>query len=111
LLHGGFPDHSMWIHKITEFEKAYRIIAPTCPVLPDAKMKKYSEALRTILDAENVDQVNVMGYSEWAASGAFANDLATSSSWAISRHLQLSYNVHIHWSARLSPQYPGILCA
>jgi len=64
LLHGGYADFDMWIHQIVEFEKGYRIIAPTCPALPNAKMKEYSEALSTILDAENIARVNVMGYSE-----------------------------------------------
>ena len=64
LLHGGYADFDMWIHQIVEFEKYYRIIAPTCPALPNAEMKEYSEALSTILDAENIARVNVMGYSE-----------------------------------------------
>ena len=64
LLHGGFAYFDMWIHQIVEFEKDCRIIAPSCPVLPDAKMKEYSNALYTILKAENINKVNVMGYSE-----------------------------------------------
>jgi pimeloyl-ACP methyl ester carboxylesterase len=64
LLHGGYVSFDMWIHQIVEFEKDYRIIAPTCPVLPDAKMKGYSDALYTILQAENINTVNVAGYSE-----------------------------------------------
>jgi pimeloyl-ACP methyl ester carboxylesterase len=64
LLHGGYAYFDMWIHQILAFEKDYRIIAPTCPVLPDAKMKEYSHALYTILGAENINKVNVMGYSE-----------------------------------------------
>jgi len=64
MLHGGYVYFDMWIHQIVEFEKDYRIIAPTCPVLPDARMKEYSDALYTILQAENVNNVNVMGYSE-----------------------------------------------
>lgn len=64
LLHGGYADFDMWIHQIVEFEKYYRIIAPTCPVLSNAKMKEYSDALYTILRAENIHKVNVMGYSE-----------------------------------------------
>jgi len=64
LLHGGYAGFDMWIHQIVEFEKDYRIIAPTCPVLPNAKMKEYSYALYTILKAEDIDMVNVMGYSE-----------------------------------------------
>ncbi len=63
LLHGGYVYFDMWIHQIVEFEKDYRIIAPTCPALPNAKMEEYSKALYTILDAENIDRVNVMGYS------------------------------------------------
>jgi pimeloyl-ACP methyl ester carboxylesterase len=64
LLHGGFADTSMWIHQITTFEKTYRIIAPTCPAWPDAKMKDYSGALRAILTAEKIENVYLMGYSE-----------------------------------------------
>jgi pimeloyl-ACP methyl ester carboxylesterase len=64
LLHGGYADFDMWIHQIVEFEKNYRIIAPTCPVLPNAKMSKYSNALYAILRAENIHKVHVMGYSE-----------------------------------------------
>jgi len=64
LLHGGYVYFDMWIHQIVEFEKDYRIIAPTCPVLPNAKMKEYSDALYKILKSENVNNVNVMGYSE-----------------------------------------------
>jgi len=64
LLHGGYADFDMWIHQIVEFEKDYRIIAPTCPALPNAKMEEYSKALSAILGAENIDRVNVMGYSE-----------------------------------------------
>jgi len=64
LLHGGFADNTMWIHQIVEFEKEYRVIAPTCPILSDAKMKKYSEALGEILRAENINKINLMGYSE-----------------------------------------------
>jgi len=64
LLHGGYAAFDMWIHQIVEFERDYRIIAPTCPVLPDAKMKAYSDALAAILAAESIDSVDVMGYSE-----------------------------------------------
>jgi len=64
LLHGGYAGFDMWIHQIVDFEKDFRIIAPTCPVLPKANMKEYSYALYTILKEENVDVVNVMGYSE-----------------------------------------------
>lgn len=64
LLHGGYADFDMWIHQIVEFEKKYRIIAPTCPVLPNAKMKAYSNALYAILKAEDISRVNVMGLSE-----------------------------------------------
>jgi pimeloyl-ACP methyl ester carboxylesterase len=64
LLHGGFADFSMWIHQIMFFEKEYRIIAPTCPALPKATMEAYSEGLQRILDAENVNRFNIMGYSE-----------------------------------------------
>ena len=64
LLHGGFVDFDMWIHQIVAFEKDYRIIAPTCPVLPDATMQQYSEAIYTILMEEDIHQVYMMGYSE-----------------------------------------------
>ncbi len=64
LLHGGYAGFDMWIHQIVEFKKDFRIIAPTCPVLPNANMKEYSYALYIILKEENVDMVNVMGYSE-----------------------------------------------
>jgi pimeloyl-ACP methyl ester carboxylesterase len=64
LLHGGFVDYTMWIHQIVEFESTYRVIAPTCPDLPDAKMDEYSAALSKILEAENITKINMMGYSE-----------------------------------------------
>jgi pimeloyl-ACP methyl ester carboxylesterase len=64
LLHGGYAGFDMWMHQIVEFKKDYRIIAPTCPVLPNANMKEYSYALYMILKVENIDIVNVMGYSE-----------------------------------------------
>jgi pimeloyl-ACP methyl ester carboxylesterase len=64
MLHGGFADYSMWIHQIVAFEKTYRIIAPTCPPWPDARMRDYSNALQAILDAEGIDKVHMMGYSE-----------------------------------------------
>jgi len=64
LLHGGYTDYTMWIHQIVEFKGTYRIIAPTCPVLPDAKMEKYSAALSKILETENIKKINLMGYSE-----------------------------------------------
>ena len=64
LLHGGFADYTMWIHQIVEFKRTYRIIAPTCPVLPNAKMEKYSAALSKILETENINKINLMGYSE-----------------------------------------------
>lgn len=64
LLHGGFAAFDMWIHQIVAFETDYRIIAPTCPVLPRATMKAYSEALRAILREAHVERLNVMGYSE-----------------------------------------------
>lgn len=64
LLHGGYVGFDMWIHQIVEFEKNYRIVAPTCPVLPKAKMKAYSDALFKMLKAENIHKVNLMGYSE-----------------------------------------------
>ena len=54
LLHGGYADFTMWIHQIVEFEKDYRVIAPTCPPLPDARMKVYSDALYAILMAETM---------------------------------------------------------
>jgi len=64
LLHGGFADFSMWIHQIIEFEQYFRVIAPTCPNLPLATMKAYSEGLEAILMAEKVEKINLMGYSE-----------------------------------------------
>ena len=64
LLHGGFADFSMWIHQITAFEADYRVIAPTCPVMPNATMAVYTRALKSILDAACVDRLNMMGYSE-----------------------------------------------
>jgi pimeloyl-ACP methyl ester carboxylesterase len=64
MLHVGYVDYTMWIHQIVEFERANRIIAPTCPALPDASMKKYSEALSEILKAENINKINLIGYSE-----------------------------------------------
>lgn len=64
LLHGGFADFSMWIHQITYFESKYRVIAPTCPPLLQATMQVYSDGLEQILAAENIDCLNLMGYSE-----------------------------------------------
>ncbi len=64
LLHGGFAAFDMWIHQITAFEKHYRIIAPTCPVLPNATMKAYSNALLAILEREGVHRLSMIGYSE-----------------------------------------------
>ena len=64
LLHGGYADFDMWIHQIVEFENDYRVIAPTCPVLPEATMEVYSNALSQILSSENIQRLNVMGYSE-----------------------------------------------
>jgi pimeloyl-ACP methyl ester carboxylesterase len=64
LLHGGYVGFDMWIHQIVEFEKDYRIIAPTCPVLPNANMKEYSDGLFAILQAESITCINLMGYSE-----------------------------------------------
>ena len=64
LLHGGFVSFDMWIHQIVAFEKDYRIIAPTCPVLPEASMQQYSEGIYTILMEEDIQQVHMMGYSE-----------------------------------------------
>lgn len=64
LLHGGFADFSMWIHQIIAFEKDFRVIAPTCPVLPEATMASYTDALVMILDAERIRRFNLMGYSE-----------------------------------------------
>jgi pimeloyl-ACP methyl ester carboxylesterase len=64
LLHGGFVDYTMWMHQILEFERTYRIIAPTCPALPEPTMKHYSIALRAILDAERISAVRLVGYSE-----------------------------------------------
>ncbi len=64
LLHGGFADYSMWIHQITAFEKQFRIIAPTCPVLPHATMAAYSDGLQEILAAENISRFSLIGYSE-----------------------------------------------
>jgi len=64
LLHGGFADYSMWIHQITAFDRDFRVITPTCPVLPDATMAAYADALRIILDEAGVDRMSLMGYSE-----------------------------------------------
>ena len=64
LLHGGFTDFDMWIHQIIDLEKDYRIIAPSCPELQNARMKTYSDAIYEILKAENIQNVNLMGYSE-----------------------------------------------
>jgi len=64
LLHGGFADFSMWMHQIREFEQDFRVFAPTCPILPHATMSVYTHALKAILEASNVGNVNVMGYSE-----------------------------------------------
>ena len=54
----------MWIHQITAFETEYRVIAPTCPVLPKATMKAYSDSLKKILDAKDINHFNLIGYSE-----------------------------------------------
>jgi pimeloyl-ACP methyl ester carboxylesterase len=64
LLHGGYAAFDMWIHQIVEFEQDYRVIAPTCPPLPDATMRAYSDGLHAILEEEDVSRLNVMGYSE-----------------------------------------------
>ena len=64
LLHGGFADFSMWIHQIVAFEGDFRIIAPTCPPLPVATMKTYSDGIHAILDAEKINRINLIGYSE-----------------------------------------------
>lgn len=64
LLHGGYAAFDMWIHQIVEFERDYRVIAPTCPPLPKATMKAYSDALQAVLAEEHVNRLNVMGYSE-----------------------------------------------
>ena len=64
LLHGGYSDFSMWMHQIIAFENTFRIIAPTCPALPHASMQHYAVALRTILKAEKISSVNIIGYSE-----------------------------------------------
>ncbi len=64
LLHGGYADFKMWIHQIMAFEGEYRVIAPTCPALPDATMKAYSQALYAILKEERVSKLHMMGYSE-----------------------------------------------
>jgi len=64
LLHGGYADFDMWIHQIVDFENDYRVIAPSCPVLPEATMEVYSNALSQILRVDNINSVNVMGYSE-----------------------------------------------
>jgi pimeloyl-ACP methyl ester carboxylesterase len=64
LLHGGYTDFDMWIHQIVAFEGDYRIIAPTCPVLPEATVQVYVDALRAILSAEAIGRLHVMGYSE-----------------------------------------------
>ncbi|MBN1428337.1 MAG: alpha/beta hydrolase [Anaerolineae bacterium] len=87
LLHGGYASFDMWMHQIVEFEKDYRIIAPTCPVLPDAKMRVYSDALYTILKAENIDNVNVMGYSEGGLiAQCFLRDYSATVNKAILAH-------------------------
>ena len=78
LLHGGFADYSMWIHQITAFEDEYRIIAPTCPVLPKATMNAYSKGLKGILEAENINQLNIIGYSEGGLiAQVFLRDMLT----------------------------------
>jgi len=64
LLHGGFADFSMWIHQITAFETGFHVIAPTCPVLVNATVQAYVDGLVSILNAEGVDRLNLMGYSE-----------------------------------------------
>ncbi len=64
LLHGGFVSFDMWIHQIAAFEEDYRIIAPTCPALPEPTMQYYVEALYAILEKEGINQVYLMGYSE-----------------------------------------------
>ena len=87
LLHGGYVDFDMWIHQIVEFEKDYRIIAPTCPALPNAKMKEYSEAINTILRTENINRLNVMGYSEGGLiAQCFLRDYSTIIDKAILAH-------------------------
>jgi len=64
LLHGGFVAFDMWIHQIAVFEGDYRIIAPTCPALPEPTMENYVSALYDILAEEGIDRVYMMGYSE-----------------------------------------------
>jgi pimeloyl-ACP methyl ester carboxylesterase len=64
LLHGGFADFSMWIHQITAFETGFRVIAPTCPALSNPTAQTYVDGLTAILDAEGVERLNLMGYSE-----------------------------------------------
>jgi len=64
LLHGGFVAFDMWIHQIVEFERDYRIIAPTCPALTDPTMANYANALHAILVNEGIERVDMIGYSE-----------------------------------------------
>jgi pimeloyl-ACP methyl ester carboxylesterase len=64
LIHGGFADFDMWIHQIVAFREGYRVIAPTCPDLVDAKMEDYSKGLYEILSVEGIQTAHVMGYSE-----------------------------------------------
>lgn len=64
LLHGGFVAFDMWIHQIVAFERDYRIIAPTCPALPEPTMANYANALHATLLNEGIERVDMMGYSE-----------------------------------------------
>ena len=84
LLHGGFVDFDMWIHQIMEFKKEYRIIAPTCPVLPKPVMKVYSDALHQILIKEKIIKTNLIGYSEGGLiAQCFLRDYSSTISKAI----------------------------
>jgi pimeloyl-ACP methyl ester carboxylesterase len=109
LLHGGYAHFDMWIHQIVEFEKDYRIIAPTCPILPYAKMKAYSDAINTILEAENIVKVNLMGYSEGGLiAQCFLRDYPSKINKAILAHTfypssEISYYGHNFTLFRILP--------
>jgi len=111
LLHGGYADFDMWIHQVVEFERDYRIIAPTCPVFADARMKKYSDALYKILISENINKVSVMGYSEGGLiAQCFLRDHSTIISKAILAHTfypsgEISYYRHNFTLFRILPSF------
>ena len=69
LVHGFGEDHHVWDHQVEQLEKRFRLILPDLPgsgaseLTPDVSMENMAASLHAILQAEEVNDVVMLGHS------------------------------------------------